>query len=725
MKWTLRKAAELLSLRKTLPRILDFRGIHISLLHKIVKELQEKTLAPGITLFETIRELPGGIPSGCTICVREHIEASDVTLQGHYTGKKGTITTHFISGKDAIEKLRKDWTFDDIAEYVVLPSVSKLTKSAQLFLNTVPEVSLAASFRGIYVIHAHQSRFMDLVQAIQSYIDRSHLDISKQYVWLDVLCSHQPLLLGRTAKLNAELRTHKDEIIIHGLEEAIAKFNKVVVFLDSWHSPNILRRKWCLWEIFVALRQERSLHAIYTPDQEFSFESELCLSPERIASVLLEGFKTLDATCWSTRDEKLLTINLSQDLGSAEEEDSLSLVMKEQMQTWYIEMISYAILKTSMSSSAHPKASLEDENRRCVSEANIKVQAAMFFRAQGMYEEGTRLCQEALDLLKAMLGPWHEGVADTLASMAKIQKSQKKHMEAFELYREAISIVKAIHGSRNPKLANLLMDQAGILRTLGKLKEAENAYNEALGIRKSLFGDRHVSVGQTQAAIASLVSADGRHDQALQCFETALTIFKESLGSDHLSVSDVLLNIGKVQSAQDKKEQALETFNRVLKLHQGKQGIDHERNIAITQKNIGLVYHTIGRYNEALECHEKALHSYRLIFGPCHCDVAQILQAIAVAHHAQGKHLQALKYYAEALEIARETAGAVSAEAAVSLNGMAAAFFERGEFHTAQTYHEEALRILQGLRGEEHPSTCRTRDQLRECRRQLSQSRRF
>ena len=74
-------------------------------------------------------------------------------------------------------------------------------------------------------------------------------------------------------------------------------------------------------------------------------------------------------------------------------------------------------------------------------------------------------------------------------------------------------------------------------------------------------------------------------------------------------------------------------------------------DVAGSYRNIGNVYDSQGRYEEALFHHQKALEVFLALFGQEHPDVAKSRNGIGNVLVRMGKHEEALVQYQKALEV--------------------------------------------------------------------------
>jgi len=69
---------------------------------------------------------------------------------------------------------------------------------------------------------------------------------------------------------------------------------------------------------------------------------------------------------------------------------------------------------------------------------------------------------------------------------------------------------------------------------------------------------------------------------------------------------------------------------------------------------LGVMHHTLGDYDQAIEYYEKALASDLKTFGPQHPDVATRWNNLGWAWHAKGDYDQAIAYYEKALKVYKQ-----------------------------------------------------------------------
>ncbi len=88
-------------------------------------------------------------------------------------------------------------------------------------------------------------------------------------------------------------------------------------------------------------------------------------------------------------------------------------------------------------------------------------------------------------------------------------------------------------------------------------------------------------------------------------------------GSDHPDVAASYNNIGNVYDSLGKCEEALEYYQKALEIDIKVSGQDHP-DVASSIKNIGIVYHNKGDRAAATEMYTKTYHIFLKVLGPHH-----------------------------------------------------------------------------------------------------------
>jgi tetratricopeptide (TPR) repeat protein len=188
--------------------------------------------------------------------------------------------------------------------------------------------------------------------------------------------------------------------------------------------------------------------------------------------------------------------------------------------------------------------------------------------------------------------------------------------------------------------------------------------------------------GQYLVWYSRFLEQESRWKEARDKLVEAVRVF-EALGN--LSARAVCLNnIGMIYDSQGKLEEALSYQERSLAL---REQVGNPADIATSLNNIGTIYYNERALDEALNYFERALTLFELVGNPT--DIATSLNNIGEIYRQQGKLEEALGYHERALAL-REQVGN-PADIATSLNNIGSIYHHQGKLEEALSYYERAL----------------------------------
>ena len=112
--------------------------------------------------------------------------------------------------------------------------------------------------------------------------------------------------------------------------------------------------------------------------------------------------------------------------------------------------------------------------------------------------------------------------------------------------------------------------------------------------------------------------------------------------------------------------------------------------MAKSYNNIGNVYNSQGKYEEALKVYTKSLDiKTRIYGGDNHPDVAKSYVGLGNVYNRQGQYERALEDYQKALEIDIKVSGQDSPDVAASYNNIGMVYDSQGKYEEALEMHSK------------------------------------
>jgi tetratricopeptide (TPR) repeat protein len=135
----------------------------------------------------------------------------------------------------------------------------------------------------------------------------------------------------------------------------------------------------------------------------------------------------------------------------------------------------------------------------------------------------------------------------------------------------------------------------------------------------------------------------------------------------------------------------------------------------LSYSNLAVCLETLGRPNEALPLHRRALDIQLKLRGELHPDTALRYHGLASVLVALGRHWEALPLYRRALDIHLKVHGERHPDTARAFNGVALCLDQHGRHGEALPLYRRALDISLRVQGELHPYTASIYNNIARC----------
>lgn len=291
---------------------------------------------------------------------------------------------------------------------------------------------------------------------------------------------------------------------------------------------------------------------------------------------------------------------------------------------------------------------------------------AVYFRT-GQYQKALDFYQQSLAIQKADSD--RIGGAQTLNNLGVVAVNLGNYAQALDSYQQALTTVQdycykekltCFYGAEAAILNNL----AGAYFSLGQYqKSLEFAEKSSTIYKKFRTGEYK---GTTKKDIELLYNALGQNSQVLQQVPSRANV-GDAFGKDSFQFQGEALNlnnIGQIYLSLGKSEQALSLYQQALNIYKENK---YKQGIAVTLNNIGRVYHNLGKYIQAIELNQQALVAYKEIGDRTGEGVT--ISNLGQSYQKQNQYEKALGLYQQALAVHREVSDKVSEAATLKFLG--------------------------------------------------------
>lgn len=136
--------------------------------------------------------------------------------------------------------------------------------------------------------------------------------------------------------------------------------------------------------------------------------------------------------------------------------------------------------------------------------------------------------------------------------------------------------------------------------------------------------------------------------------------------------------------------------------------VSKEYQLATTEHELARICQALGKYQEAERLFQRALHTFKKVFGPKHNSTLVTLRNFGALYVDQGKYQEAEPLLREALFQRENTAGADHPSTAAAFHQLAVLHQQQGKYQEAEQGLQRALYIYENTVGLEHPDTAAT-----------------
>lgn len=226
-------------------------------------------------------------------------------------------------------------------------------------------------------------------------------------------------------------------------------------------------------------------------------------------------------------------------------------------------------------------------------------------------------------------------------------------------------------------------------------------YDKQLKLIINSYGNDHLKLASLNNNIGLIYEKHGEYDKALNHYLQALEYGLKHNDTDY-NIATYYHNIGYVYySGFCNYKLALKYLKKAIKIR--KNISDNNYDLSISYNDIGIIYWSLGKYDLALEYHQKSLDIKKELNNQL--GVAYSYLNMSSVYRGIGDYNLASEYDFNALEILLEHYGKHHPEVAIIYNKLGLNYWKQGKYDLALEYHYKALELRIRTLGAEHHFT--------------------
>ncbi|CAH8380903.1 unnamed protein product [Eruca vesicaria subsp. sativa] len=346
--------------------------------------------------------------------------------------------------------------------------------------------------------------------------------------------------------------------------------------------------------------------------------------------------------------------------------------------------------------------------------AEAYVQAMQFNKAE-------ELCKKTLEIHRAHSEPASLEEAADRRLMAIICEAKGDYENALE--HLVLASMAMIASGQESEVASIDVSIGNIYMSLCRFDEAVFSYQKALTVFKSSKGETHPTVASVFVRLAELYHRTGKLRESKSYCENALRIYNKPVpGTTVEEIAGGLTEISAIYESVDEPEEALKLLQKSMKLLEDKPG--QQSAIAGLEARMGVMYYTLGRYEDARNAFESAVTKLRAA-GEKSAFFGVVLNQMGLACVQLFKIDEAGELFEEARGILEQERGPCDQDTLGVYSNLAATYDAMGRIEDAIEILEQVLKLREEKLGTANPDFEDEKKRLAELLKEAGRSRNY
>ena len=371
-----------------------------------------------------------------------------------------------------------------------------------------------------FLSQAWQYKFLNLVEALRCFVESQPEGSQPVFFWFCCFATDEH------APHTVPLRTV--------FQDSIRRIGHTVMVISPWNDPVVLKRAWCLWELFCTVQVGVPFSVCLGPAEAAAFEAAI-LDPDSCMKIL-DAFARIDVGAAEAGNPQDKAMILEQARSSAGGLEGLNAVAVSTLRRWFVDFV----VRLGWRARAQGRAEGAVAMRR-VADALTEM---------GVAEEAMKLYEAAVTAYEAAGD--EESAAGARAGLGSALMTLKRYAEAQPLI-EAVLAFGTEQGAGDEGADEheqaMRMMRLGLANCMEATGDLKGAIREREALARSAPTDDVFGI-RVRYALASSYMKAGDLDKAVREFRTVVEGHSATFGPRHAETLMAQAHLASARLAQ-------------------------------------------------------------------------------------------------------------------------------------------------------------------------------
>jgi eukaryotic-like serine/threonine-protein kinase len=340
-------------------------------------------------------------------------------------------------------------------------------------------------------------------------------------------------------------------------------------------------------------------------------------------------------------------------------------------------------------------------------EAAIRETVGDTYTDLGLYPEGRKQLERALELDKKVWGPDNQKTIEIMLRLAGTEELQGQYAEAEALAKQTLELSRRALGPENMLTLQTMNRLTSICDELGKYSEGEALGTQAVEISRRVTGPESIETLDSMYFLAIMYYEQNKFTQAQDLDRQVLEIRWRVLGPDHPDTLNAMNNLAAAYGIDRKYVEATALNTQLIESRSRVLGPEHPDTLD-AMVNLSYDYRGEKKYAESEAIDRRILEIQKRVLGPEHPSTLRSMHNLANDIRAEGRLAEAQTMDSQTLEIRRRVLGPENPDTLWSMSNLAYDYYRAQRYQEAAALDAKAAEARARVLGPDNPLTLAT-----------------